>query len=280
MSDLTFEEKEYLEHYFDMGGGYVLDFYNSTFQKFINEKIGVDIYNAKYEKEGDSKAKRLREFFRLEPNHIVSKLINDLINYRKQKEILNSTYYKSNPELEAECKKVVQRLQEGGVSQHIENIDNFLDNDDFKKLTKSIRDSIDNNQPEVALDRLHTYYVKFVRELLIANNVSFDATDSLNALFGKYIKFLEAESAIETEMCKTILKANISILEKYNGVRNNNSFAHPNELLNYRDSLFIFDSLARLKGYLDEIQNEITNRKLYNDLAQNENSWEEDDLPF
>ncbi|MCG7280847.1 abortive infection family protein [Chryseobacterium taklimakanense] len=279
MADLTFEEKEYLEHYFDMSGGYVLDFYNSTFQRFIKEKTGVDIYITKYEKSGESKARRLREFFRIEPNHVVSKLINDLIKYRRQKVALNSFYLKSNPELEKECLKIVERLKEEGISKHVSNIDVVIPTSDFEKLTKSIRRSIDDNEPEVAIDRLHTYFMKYFRELLLANKIEFAETDTLNALFGKYVKFLESNSAFETEMCKTILKTSISLLEKYNGVRNNNSFAHPNPLLNYRDSLYIFDSLARLKGYIDEIQSEIELKNIEIE-KQNSKNWEDDDLPF
>ncbi len=49
MSDLTSIEKMKIEKYLGMSSGYVLDFSNRTFQEFILENIGVDIYDDKYE---------------------------------------------------------------------------------------------------------------------------------------------------------------------------------------------------------------------------------------
>ncbi len=35
----------------------------------------------------------------------------------------------------------------------------------LKKLSESIKDSIEKNLPEIALDRLHTFVMKYIREL-------------------------------------------------------------------------------------------------------------------
>jgi len=43
MSDLAFIEKTKLEKLFQMGGGYVLDFWNRTFADFVLESTGRDI---------------------------------------------------------------------------------------------------------------------------------------------------------------------------------------------------------------------------------------------
>jgi hypothetical protein len=48
MSDLTGIEKLKLEKFLDMGSGYVLDFSNKTFQEFILNCLGIDIYDDKY----------------------------------------------------------------------------------------------------------------------------------------------------------------------------------------------------------------------------------------
>ncbi len=81
-------------------------------------------------------------------------------------------------------------------------------------------------------------------------------------------------------MTKTILKYSISLLEKYNYVRNNSSFAHDNKLLNYTESLYIFDTLARLKGFIDGIQQNIEIESKKKEM-QNTNIYSNsDDLPF
>jgi len=60
MANLTFFEKNKLEKLFGMGGGYVLDFSNRTFQEFVADIAGRDIFDQKYEYASGSKANRLR----------------------------------------------------------------------------------------------------------------------------------------------------------------------------------------------------------------------------
>ncbi len=68
MSDLTSIEKLKLEKLLGMGGGYILDFSNRTFEEFILENIGVNIYSEKYDYASGSKANRLRQFWNVESN--------------------------------------------------------------------------------------------------------------------------------------------------------------------------------------------------------------------
>lgn len=280
MAEITYEEKILLESFLDMGQGYILDFYNSTLQEFIFEKVGLDIYSKKYSLKGDSKAKRIREFWRLESDYIVGKLTDAFIVYYQFGRTRNPKYFKATKEQEEQCRKIVERLKEGGVSTQISNITPFDDSEEFKKLSKSIRESIESNEPELALDRLHTFFMKYIRELCIKNNISYSSLESLNAIFGKYLKFIESKIGFESEMTKTILKYSISLLEKYNHVRNNSSFAHDNKLLNYTESLYIFDTLARLKGFIDGIQQNIEIESKKKEM-QNTNIYSNsDDLPF
>ena len=79
MSDLTSIEKLKLERLLEMDSGYVLDFYNKTFQEFILENVNIDIDNDKYFYNGSSKANRLRAFWKEESNPIVGELLEKLI---------------------------------------------------------------------------------------------------------------------------------------------------------------------------------------------------------
>ena len=65
----------------DMKGGYVLDFTNSTFQEFIFDVIGIDVYQ-KYEYE--SKAKLLRRVFKDYGDQVIGKLLMELLRYKKE----------------------------------------------------------------------------------------------------------------------------------------------------------------------------------------------------
>lgn len=63
-----------------------------------------------------------------------------------------------------------------------------------------------------------------------------------NYLVGKYIKTLTKKNIIESEMTIRILKFSISILDSFNYVRNNQSFAHDNEsIINYSESILIIN---------------------------------------
>jgi hypothetical protein len=45
-------------------------------------------------------------------------------------------------------------------------------------------------------------------------------------------------------MTERILKSSISILEAFNDVRNNQSIAHDNPILNYNESVLIFNHVS------------------------------------
>jgi hypothetical protein len=81
MSKITFPEKTRFEKLCEMKGGYVLDFNNSTFQEFVADNVGKDIFHERYNKASGSKANRLRAFWIEEPNHRVGKLLSELLDY-------------------------------------------------------------------------------------------------------------------------------------------------------------------------------------------------------
>ena len=65
MNSLTHIEKHKLERELGMGGGYVLDFSNRTFEEFFREVVSVQIYDSRYDYGSGSKANRMRAFWRL-----------------------------------------------------------------------------------------------------------------------------------------------------------------------------------------------------------------------
>ncbi|RKZ12836.1 hypothetical protein DRQ50_11350 [bacterium] len=79
MSSLKAIEKRIFEDLFGMPSGYVLDFTNNTFAEFFREVAKIDIYAAEYAFNGDSKAKRLRAFWEIEPDALVGKALSELL---------------------------------------------------------------------------------------------------------------------------------------------------------------------------------------------------------
>jgi hypothetical protein len=77
-------------------------------------------------------------------------------------------------------------------------------------------------------------------------------------------------------MTEKILKYSIHVIEAFNDVRNNRSFAHDNQILNYSESVLIFNNITNSIKFIETIEKEIDKE---NNVQHTETSdWE--DLPF
>ena len=254
MADLSFHEKQILENLLDMRGGYVLDFTNRTFDEIVYDATGLDIYADKYQINGGSKANLLREFWSIESNQTVAKLISALLNYWANIMVvplgghvnLDSKFYKGSLQ-------IAERLK-SEISEHIDAIETTIIDEPFLKLKKIIGELIENNRPDEAIDRLHTFMTMYLRKLLLNHGVIVNESEALHALLGRYKNKLMLNKIIESGMTEEILKSSIAIMEKYNHVRNNQSLAHANTLLNYNESLLIFKVVSSTIEFIESIE--------------------------
>ena len=125
---------------------------------------------------------------------------------------------------------------------------------DFETLARTVRRSIENNEPEEGLDRLHTYLVKYMRGLCDKCNIQYEKNTPLHSLLGMYVRVLENNNLIEAKVTKCILKSTISVFDAFNNVRNEQSLAHANELLNREESLLIFTQLTSVIRFIESIE--------------------------
>lgn len=155
MSDISNIEKRNFESLLGMNSGYVLSFSNRTFDEFFIDSVGVSILDEKYNSGSGSKANRLRSFWKEESNEIVAKVLGDLLRCVSLEE--------ASPETKKQydfCSRTVARL--AGLDQSAELIElqpNSTERE-FAVLARAVRESIERNEPEVGLDRLHTFAVK------------------------------------------------------------------------------------------------------------------------
>ena len=277
MADLNRREKLKLEKFFGMEGGYVLDFSNRTINNFVFETLNIELYSDNYADFGESKANRIRAIWQKESNYKVGKLISEMLDYWRDKKVISYDEI-TQPEqnLFDECLKIAQRLLVDPVVEEIDVIREVPNDKDFSLLAKSIRESIDKNEPEAALDRLHTYVMKFIRQLCEGHKIEIKKDESLNALFGKYVKFIIAHDKVESQMTERILKYSIHVIEAFNDIRNNKSFAHDNPILNYPESVLIFNNVTNSIKFIESIEKTI---KQENKIEESESvNW--GDLPF
>lgn len=264
MSDLTSLEKRKLERALGMRTGYVLGFSNRTFEDFFADSAGIEIYSDIYELASGSKANRMRAFWEKENNHVVGSLLLELFENENWTEYKD---YNDPDEAPKECVEIALRLKESTVVPELEVIQAITNEKDFEALAKSVRESIERNEPETGLDRLHTFLVKYFRIRCQELSIEVDKKIPLHSLFGQYIKAIKKEGLIESEMSERILKSTISIMESFSHVRNNQSFAHDNQILNYSESLLIFGHVTNSIRFIERLKKPIEEKNTaFNDI--------------
>ena len=126
MSSLTIVEKKYFEDMFGMSSGYVLDFTNNTFSTFFRETVRLDIYAQKYAFNGDSKTKRLRAFWEIEPDSVVGKVLSEILEVWKYQ---NSQNHSETRDMRYDkCQEIVRRLL-GKELREVDADKRFLETD-------------------------------------------------------------------------------------------------------------------------------------------------------
>jgi len=242
-------ERSNLEKLFGMSGGWVLNFSNRTFQEFVADSVSRDICCGKYDNSSGSKANLLRKFWEIEPNHVVGKVVSDLVDIAKEQ-----SQEQDNEALMVKCQRIAERLQQGTPTEEFDAITEELAEKDFELLVKSIRASLNSNDPEAGLDRLHTFVTKFIRLLCDSRGITVTKEKPLHGLMGEYIKKIKADGLIETKMTERILNSSIANFEAFNVVRNDQSFAHDNPILNYDESLLIFNHVVSVIRFIQALE--------------------------
>lgn len=232
-----------------MGSGYFLNFSNLTFAGFFRDSFSIDIYDTKYDYLSGSKANRMRAFGERESNYLVGRVLGLLFEEWNEFKAFDSP--DKPPE---ECLKIVRRLQESAPVPDIGAVSPNIEDENFETLTRSVRECINRNEPETGLDRLHTFVVRYFRVLYAKRGIGTDREKPLHSLVGEYVKTLKSKGLIESEMTERILKSTISVMEAFNSVRNDQSLAHDNRLLNYDESLLIFRHVTSLIQFIKAIE--------------------------
>lgn len=249
MADLTNSEKRKLERLFGMSSGYVLDFSNKTFFEFVEDHVNRDINAAAYMRGSGSKANRLRGFWDVESNHVVGNLIRELITHGRR-----CNAFKNDGALPEECERIVMRLLAITPVPDLDALQASVDDRDFEAIARQIREVIEKNKPEDGLDRLHTFTMRFLRELCERHGIEVTREKPLHSLFGEYVKKLREKGLLHSVMTERILKTNISVIQAFSDVRNDQSMAHDNKILNYDESLLIFNHIAALVRFIKTLE--------------------------
>jgi len=174
MSSLQPREKAKLETLLNMGGGYVSGFSDASFATFVADVTGLDIHSAKYMGAGTSKAKKLREFWRLEDDGTVAKLLEALIDHEEERD--------ADAQTVAACKEILARLRSGG--SHIQALKEQTSTFDAPQLARAIarlENSVDSD-PELAIGSAKELVETCCKIILSERGVEIPASDDLQKL--------------------------------------------------------------------------------------------------
>lgn len=274
MSDLTSLEKRKLERLLQMDGGYVLDFSNRTIDEFFLENIGRSLYEEKYNRSSGSKANRLRAFWDEENNPTVARLLSALLDYAE------SQVASVDASLLAEGRKIASRLTDRQSVAEVDAIVRIADEHDLDVVAKAVIDNIDKNELVVGLDRLHTFTTGFLRSLCERRGLKVERGKPLHSLFGEYVRTLHRDGHIQSKMTTAILRALNGPLDAFNDVRNNQSLAHDNTLLNHEEAMLIFNHVTSSLRFLRDLERRVHRREQAEAAKAEQTASLDDELPF
>lgn len=274
MAKLPFRIKNDFEKLFQMGDGYVLDFSNASFAQFVGEVVNIDIYNGSGYTDSCSKANKLRQLIAKESDAVVGRLLHEMLLYCKQ-------FLWDRSSLSYIDEKKIEGLLEfsdnlmGGVLM-IELPESKEET--LQTLLEDINSSLSRNQPTLVLDRLHTFSTKYLRQICLDKGIV--VTDPkgiflpLHSLAGMLRKHYESSNEFQSEFTVLAIQNNIQLFDKFNSIRNNQSYAHDNQVLSNIEADFAIKAMANVLVFIDKVEN----------LKQKEITTSEEktitDLPF
>jgi hypothetical protein len=145
MSSLSPFEKSKLERLFNMSGGYVLGFSDAEFGVLFGDH-NIDIHSTKFQTLGTSKAKKIREFWRLEADQVTGDVMLQMIEHHE-----SFGLNEDEEELSKQCKDICRRLTSAKIN--LTTLKNTVEQFDLKYINKQIRrieDSIESD-PDLAI---------------------------------------------------------------------------------------------------------------------------------
>ena len=210
MSSLTGMERGQLEKLLGMASGYVYNFTDSTLGSFFSD-LNVDIHGEKYRSAGSSKAKKLREFWKLESNHLVGKSIKALVQHveanppytglsEEQKKLIDS------------CKAIASRLLSGKVNlDHLKETAVAFDAKHLAEQIRRLEQSVESD-PALAIGTAKELIETCCKTILAQRGKPMAGTPDIPALTKETLKELKLvpegipDSARGSDITKRLLQ--------------------------------------------------------------------------
>ncbi len=220
MGLLSFIEKQIICRLFGISEGYVFKFWSdrgqynkNTTRQLILDSCGIDIYKDKPYKD-ISQQKCVENIWASDNPQMIAGLLSSLSEYIC---FAMGTGYWSN--------------EDGYDYRQVEDIINRLrstqkvslpqqESYDLKLILNDIEANVSAGKPELIIDRLHTFSIKYIREICQSHGISISNEKgdnfSLYSLVAKLKTWYERENYFDSEFCVVAIRNTINIFAKYN----------------------------------------------------------------
>lgn len=230
------------------GPGYVLRFSDNTFAEFFKDEFQIEIYDSSYQDQpGTSKRHHLISFCLKEPAGIVARVLSMLADNRRQ--LADASPSPPQDGLQDPFEALVATIETRADQPLTDALYLYAQDRSLGELVTDLQRTLEKDKPEAALDRLHTYCMKYFAYLLSQRSIKCTDKEALHARFGKYRNCLLAETNLQ-EISDLAMKSAISVLEKFNDVRNSRSFAHDSVILEHQEARYVFDIVTALLRFI------------------------------
>lgn len=188
MSSLTAMDRNLLEKFLNMEGGYVLNFSDRTMEEFFVESIGIDIHDKEFTTIGTSKANKMRAFWKLQPDHVVGKLLTDLIAYD---ESIHDQRDEEDVSRTNKCREIATRLLAGtprldSLKMHAKALDANHLAEQIRRLEASIA-----TDPSLAIGTAKELIETCCKTILAERGVTISGTADVSTLTKETLKALK-----------------------------------------------------------------------------------------
>ena len=204
MSSLTYTERERIARFLGFKGGYVFTFLKSGYTKtntrdMIYAATGIDIYkNTEYDM---SQERCIRKIWDECDDYTVGKLLKIMLDYYWN--VAEWDWDRREETDYQELRELEKRLMQNPISIPAATTDTL------KLVKEDIERSCNNNIPELALDRLHTFSTEFFRSVCKSTESAPKMIEEMNILCSLLLV------GLKTGMRKTIISIQIFLLLQY-----------------------------------------------------------------
>ena len=153
-----------------------------------------------------------------------------------------------------QVQKIIERLE----SNTSVALPKQTESQNLKLLLEDIETNLRKNQPELIVDRLHTFSTEFLRSICRKHSIgTIDDQGNelpLHSLAGRLKNWYAENHYFDSEFSVVAIQNTINIFDKFNAIRNDHSAAHPNEMLNKAEAMYAVQIVAETLTFIEKIE--------------------------